>query len=153
MGIYDPDPQAQILAGFEGFWSPEREDLLSASDVLVTATGARNVLSLADLVHLPHQAFLLNAGHSEQEICEEIRSRTNRETVLPHVERIDLSEEKSIFLLAGGRLLNLAAGFGDTINAFDLTTAQLIDALDYLLENGPGCQPGLQPIPYSFFSG
>lgn len=153
VGIYDLNERACIQAAFEGFWTPSREELLSQAQVLVTATGASSVLKLDDLHHLPNDAFLLNAGHSEHEIATQIRNHPTRTKILPHIEELRPTSGTTIFLLAQGRLLNLAAGFGDTINAFDVTTAQLVDAISFMLQNGTDHQPGLQPIPDQFFLG
>jgi adenosylhomocysteinase len=149
--IFDPDPESVLTASFEGFSCPGRESALSQADVLVTATGAKGVLVLPDLAHLPQNALVLNAGHSADEIGLGIREHPNRSTILQHVEDITFSEGRKIRLLAQGRLLNLAAGFGDTINAFDITSAQLLDALAWTLRCHHRFGDGLHQIEKDFF--
>lgn len=150
VAVYDPCPRSSLVARFEGFWTPDRRSLLNQSKILVTATGRSDVLSFADLSYLPSGAIVLNAGHSEREWSDDIREAPSQ-SVLDHVHRVDLAPDHHLFLLAEGRLLNLAAGFGDTINAFDVTSAQLVEALRETVTTGPGLQPGLHPMGADFF--
>lgn len=134
VAVHDPNAVSGKLAEFDGFAQLERTQLLARSRILVTATGRREVLGEPDLRFLPQGAFLLNAGHGCEEIGEGIRQHPARKTVLAHVEEIAGEDGRHCFLLARGELLNLAAGFGDTINGFDLTSAQLVQAIRFLLE-------------------
>ncbi len=137
VSVYDPSGSARTLASFEGFACPTREELLLHSEVLVTATGRPSALTGGDLGRLRSGAFLLNAGHGSEELAPELREHALRRTVLRHVEELTLEGGRHCYLLARGELLNLGAGFGDTINGFDLTSAQLVQAVRYLLEDGP----------------
>lgn len=150
MSIHDPSAEARTLAAFEGFRVPGREVLLCESDVLVTATGRDSAISDMDLPKLREGVFLANAGHSCDEIAAEIREHHCRRQVLRHVEEITTESGRHCFLLARGEMVNLGAGFGDTINGFDLTSAQLIQAVRYLLENGARLAPGWHELPRDF---
>lgn len=147
--ILDHDSRAGTVARFEGFPVVSKESLLSTSDVLVTATGKSDIILLEDLGQMRDGAFLLNVGHSPEEIAQPIRSHPARRTVLTHVEEIP-SGNGSVFLLAGGGMFNLGAGFGDSINGFDLTSAQLVMALDFLLKEGASKRPGWHHLPPDF---
>lgn len=154
VSIYDPSPAARTLAAFEGFPCPERDDLLSDCEILVTATGRSNALLGQDLERLREGAFLLNAGHGCDELAPEIRFHQGRHTVLRHVEEIRFGRglSRHCYLLARGELVNLGAGFGDTINGFDLTSAQLVQAIRYLLEESPGLTAGWHALPADFMN-
>jgi adenosylhomocysteinase len=153
VAVCDPLPAARILAAFEGFPTPPREVLL-ASDVVVTATGRAAALAGEDLELLRPGAFLLNAGHGCEELSEEIRQHPGRRQVLRHVEEIRYGSqgERHCFLLARGELVNLGAGFGDTINGFDLTAAQLAQALRYLLQESHALAAGWHSLPSDFIN-
>ena len=144
VSVFDPNTNARTIAKFEGFHCPQREGLLNSSEIIVTATGVEGVLKLEDLQRLPPGAIILNAGHSEKEICAGIRDFPERLAILAHLEELPLSESHSVFLLARGRLLNLSAGEGDTINGFDVTLAVLLRALKFLLDENQTLRPGLQ---------
>lgn len=147
--VFDPDAAASTIAGYEGFPVLSREALLQSAEVIVTATGRPGVLRLTDLTLFRDGAFLLNAGHSCDEWESELREHPHRQQVLENVEELP-SGQGSIYLLSRGELLNLGAGFGDTINAFDLTTAQLVEAIAYLYERGAELPPGWHDLPPNF---
>jgi adenosylhomocysteinase len=152
VSVFDPQPSARTLAAFEGFATPGREAVLAGSDVLVTATGRAGALRGEDLEQLRDGAFLLNAGHGSQELAADLREHPGRHTVLRHIEEIRFGPALSrhCFLLARGELVNLSAGFGDTINGFDLTSAQLVEATGFLLREGAALQPGWHTMPGGF---
>ena len=154
VSIFDPSPAARTLAAFEGFACPPRQEMLEQSKVLVTATGRSDALKREDLALIPDGAFLLNAGHGCDELATEIRNHQGRHTVLRHVEEIRHGPglSRHCYLLARGELVNLGAGFGDTINGFDLTSAQLIQAVRYLLEESQALAPGWHPLPTDFMN-
>jgi len=132
VNVFDPNKERTTCATYEGFRCPGRMEVLQ-SDVVVTSTGVSHAVKQDDLDLFKEGAFLLNAGHSEEEIHETIREHPSRSEVLRHVDEIVAETGNRFFLLAGGRLLNLAAGFGDTINAFDVTSAILVETLAELL--------------------
>jgi adenosylhomocysteinase len=128
VNVFDPDKERTTCAAYEGFRCPGREEVLK-SDVIVTSTGVSNAVIPEDLALFKEGAFLLNAGHSEEEIHETIRDHPSRSAVLRHVEELVAETGNRFFLLAGGRL-------GDTINAFDVTSAILVETLAELLSQG-----------------
>lgn len=154
VSVYDPSAAARTLAAFEGFPCLAREQLLSSCEVLVTATGRSGALLTEDLERLRDGAFLLNAGHGGDELATGIRFHQGRYTVLPHVEEIRHGRglSRHCYLLARGELVNLGAGFGDTINGFDLTSAQLVQAIRFLLEESPRLEAGWHSLPSDFMT-
>jgi len=144
VAVYDPSREATVNAKFEGYPCLSRKELLKSSQVLVTATGTDSALKVKDLELLCEGAFLVNAGHSESEIDPEIRNHGSLLPVLEHVEELSCPGGNTAYLLSRGRLLNLSAGFGDTINAFDITTCQLVsEAHKRLSFLGPNLPPQL----------
>lgn len=152
VSIHEPNRESATLAAYEGFAPLDKSSLLECSEIIVTATGATDVLTLRELESVPQGAFLLNAGHSETEFSSSIREFPNREKVLKHIEKLHLGEAHSVYLMASGKLLNLAAGFGDTINAFDITSAQLVAVVRAMTEVSARTRPGLNTLPDNFLS-
>lgn len=149
VAVYDPDSRAQTLAAFEGFEAKERSSLLAWAGIVVSATGVPDAVLASDLEAFQDGAFLVNAGHSSKEIEVAIRQAPRTE-VLEHVEEIG-TDNGSLFLLGGGQMFNLGAGFGDSINGFDLTSAQLVAALGHVLAVGAQSPPGWHSLPSDFF--
>jgi adenosylhomocysteinase len=115
--------------------------------VLVTATGARQVVNARHLSLLPDGCFLMNVGHMNDEI--DVEALGPRSVVAPFVEEARVSG-KSLFLFAGGSMANLAAGQGDTLNSFDITMAAMLAGLRFTLSGEARSEPpGLHPLPRS----
>ncbi len=133
--IYDPDPELRHLARCEGFSAPElRGETLNRAGVIVSATGREDALAREDLAALRSGVFILNAGHSAGELCRELRCDLPRCPALAQVEEVQLDDRRYAFVLSGGQVFNLSAGFGDSINGFDVTLANLVESLSYLFE-------------------
>jgi S-adenosylhomocysteine hydrolase len=64
----------------------------------------------------------------------------------PHVERCEV-DGKTLYLLAGGAMFNLAAGTRDPYDTFDLVTALMLEATNFLVAEGVDYPPGLHPLP------
>ncbi len=152
VSVFDPDPGASMVAQFEGFLTQERREFLAQSEVIVTATGRAGALKAEDLEALPQGAVLLNAGHGSEELADDIRHHGDRRSLLRHVEELrwGLDSERYCYLLSRGELLNLSAGFGDTLNGFDLTSAQLVAGLGFLVEESPHLKKCWHQLPANF---
>jgi len=114
----------------------------------VTATGALGVVGLTELSALKTGAFVLNVGHGAGEVkTHELNSYSPIE-VMPHVFEYRL-EHNTIYLLANGAMFNLTAGFGDSLNAFDVTLCIMAGGLHYLLTQSQTLKNELTLLPDS----
>ncbi len=144
--VCDPDPAARLAAAHLGFPTPGLEACLPRADVVFTATGRDGAIPYGALSFCKSNAFLANLGHTAGELpVEELRQNV---VDLPraHVERVDV-DGKTLHLLAGGAMFNLAAGPGDPYDTFDLVTALMIEATAFLAAEGVGYPPGVHPLP------
>jgi adenosylhomocysteinase len=122
------------------------EDAIGEADVVVTATGVACVVGEAQMRHLRSGAFLLNVGHRDDEIdLGTLLSHPHRE-VLPFVEEVSLGD-RIVYLFAGGSMANLTAGFGDSLNAFDVTLAVMMAGIRHITHAGMREPPGLHILP------
>ena len=144
--VCDPDPAARLAAAHLGFPTPALEAGLPRADVLFTATGRDGAVPSEALSLLKGGAFLANLGHTAGELpVGELRRRAVNEP-RPHIERCEV-DGKTLYLLAGGAMFNLAAGPGDPYDTFDLVTALMIEATGFLATEGVGYPPGVYPLP------
>ena len=80
VSVVDPDPLKRLEACLDGFSVPERAEALGGADVVITVTGARDVLTASDLPLLRDGVILANAGHFPTEIAAgEIESAPKRD--------------------------------------------------------------------------
>lgn len=139
--------QARALEAVYASWNVvPMEEAMKSCDVIVTATGARKVLSENQFKEMKDGVFLLNVGHINNEIDIEYLSKCKHHSVLPHVEEYSM-KNKTIYLFAGGHMANLAAGFGDSLNAFDVSMAIMVAALGFSVESAGKYKSGLHPLP------
>lgn len=144
--VVEPRPDRQLLARHAGCQVASLEDALPRADVVVTATGRQGVVREEHFLRLREGAFLLNVGHTNQELDVQALRRYPTRSLRPHVEEVQLPGGR-VYLLAGGAMFNLAAGPGDPYDAFDLTSALLVAGLAHLVDHGHHYPPGLHPMP------
>jgi hypothetical protein len=79
--------------------------------------------------------FILNVGHVAEEIdCEYLR-QFRHEEVMPYINAYRMGD-KTVYLMANGSMLNLTAGFGDSLNAFDVTLAVMASGIQHIVTDG-----------------
>ena len=144
--IVERDPARRLMAQYDGWAVAELVDVVADADVLVTATGARAVVKAEHLRALKNGAYVMNVGHVSDEIDTHGMDLTAGIEVMPHVFEHRLGD-KNFFLLANGAMFNLTAGFGDSINAFDVTLAIMASGLKHILTAGEQVEPGFYLLP------
>ncbi|KUN29590.1 hypothetical protein AQJ23_02160 [Streptomyces antibioticus] len=142
--VAEESAERRLIAEYEGYETGTLALLAARADVLVTATGRERVISENVLPLLASGCFVLNAGHSADEIALDVLGPGTE--VLPHVtsHRPFAGE---VLLLSGGHLVNLAAGDGDSLNSFDLTSALMVSAVGWTSSRAVGHPPGVHPLP------
>jgi adenosylhomocysteinase len=118
-------------------------------DVLVTVTGVRGVLGAEHFARMKDGAVLANAGHFDVEIdlaALRAAAASVRE-VRPLVEQYELDGGRRVNLLAGGRVVNLAAAEGHPAAVMDLSFALQALSAEHLARHGAGLAPGVHPVP------
>lgn len=146
VAVVEVDPVRSMQAAYDGWMILSLEEALRWGEVIVTATGAKRIIGAAQFPSLRDGAFLLNAGHTADEIeVEALRSYPNRE-MFPFIEMFEI-QGRRVYLLAGGSMINLVAGEGDGLNAFDLTLAVIAAGVGYIAGEGSRGSPGVTVLP------
>ena len=114
--VTEVDPICALQAAMEGYEVVLLEDVVERADIFVTTTGNKDIITLAHMKRMKNKAIVGNIGHFDNEIQMEKLARD------PDVERINIkpqfdefefkSMNKSILVLAEGRLLNLGCATG-----------------------------------------
>jgi adenosylhomocysteinase len=113
--ITEVDPICALQAAMDGFQVTTLEEALTYADIIITATGNRDIVSVEHMLMMKHQAILGNIGHFDNEI--DIAGLTNlpgvrRENIKPQVDKWIMPNGRAIILLSEGRLLNLGNATG-----------------------------------------
>jgi len=113
--VTEIDPINALQAAMEGFQVTTVEDTLGKADIYVTTTGNRDVLTLEHMLKMKDQAIVCNIGHFDNEIQVDRLNTAKgvlRGNIKPQVDRYDLPGDRSLYLLAEGRLVNLGCAEG-----------------------------------------
>ncbi|MHB8827279.1 MAG: adenosylhomocysteinase, partial [Acidimicrobiales bacterium] len=113
--VTEIDPICALQAAMDGFQVTTLEEAAPIADIIVTATGNRDIVRVEHMLAMKHQAILGNIGHFDNEIDIAGLSAlpgVTRETIKPQVDKWTLPNGRSIILLSEGRLLNLGNATG-----------------------------------------
>ncbi len=113
--VTEVDPICALQAAMEGYQVTTLEDVISDVDILITATGCRDIVRREHLDALKHQAIVANIGHFDLEI--DVASVFNdpalkRINIKPQVDQVEWPNGKRVTILAEGRLMNLGCATG-----------------------------------------
>ena len=111
--VTEIDPICALQAAMEGFPVKKMVDAVQESDIIITATGNKNVVSAEHFKLMKDKAIVCNIGHFDNEIdVEWLNANAEKEQVKPQVDLYTLKTGKQIILLAEGRLVNLGCATG-----------------------------------------
>jgi len=113
--VTEIDPINALQAAMEGFKVTTIEDTLGEADIYVTTTGNCDVITLDQILKMKDQAIVCNIGHFDNEIQVDRLNNAkgvSKVNIKPQVDRYDLPGDRSIYLLAEGRLVNLGCAEG-----------------------------------------
>jgi adenosylhomocysteinase len=144
--VCEVDPLRALEARMEGFAVMPSLAAAARGDVFITVTGGRDVLRAEHFALMKDGAVLANAGHFDVEISlDDLRAAAHSvREVLPLVTRYDVGD-RSLNLLAGGRVVNLAAAQGHPAAVMDVSFALQALAAEALARGG--WEPGVHPVP------
>ena len=113
--VTEIDPICALQAAMEGYEVRTLDEVVETADIFVTATGNKDVIGVADMQRMKHQAIVGNIGHFDNEIdmagLERLDDAT-RDTVKPQVDEWTFADGHTIIVLSEGRLLNLGNATG-----------------------------------------
>ena len=110
--ITEVDPICALQAAMDGYEVVTLEDAAHRADIVVTATGNKDVVSLDDIRNLKDMAIVCNIGHFDNEIQVAELRNYKWINVKPQVDIVELSPGRRIVLLSEGRLVNLGNATG-----------------------------------------
>jgi len=144
--VTEVDPFKAIEAKMDGFTVMPMEEAIKDADLVVTATGVKDVVTLEHIKSAKDGIILANAGHFNNEVAvEEFEKVTKGIEVRRNVKKYNLFNKK-VFVLADGRLVNLAAGQGHPVEIMDLSFSIQALTARYLAKNEPR-EPKVYPVP------
>ncbi len=147
--VTEVDPVKAVEAVMDGFQVMKMDDASKIGDIFVTATGNRDVIRREHFLNMKDGAILANAGHFNVEVSmkelEELAVKKFH--ARPNVDGYVLPNGKTIFVIAEGRLVNLAAGDGHPIEIMDISFSLQVLSLLFLSKNHENLEKKVHLLP------
>lgn len=147
--VCEVNPIRANEAWMDGYEVMPMVDAARQSDFFITVTGNKNVITEEHFKVMKDGAILSNAGHFDVEVNKtQLESMAqSRRQVRNNIEEFLLQDGRKIYLLAEGRLVNLAAGDGHPAEVMDMTFALQALALHYLATLQGNLEPKVYSVP------
>jgi len=147
--VTEVDPLRALESVMDGFEVLPMERAAEIGDIFITATGDKSVIRREHMELMKDGAILANTGHFNVEIeipalrQMAVESRAAR----PFVEEFRLESGRRLFLLADGRLINLAAAEGHPAQVMDMSFANQALAAEFVVQNAGTLDRKVYPVP------
>jgi adenosylhomocysteinase len=147
--ITEIDPVKALEATMDGFKVLRMADAAALGDVFVTSTGCRDVITERHFPLIKDGALLCNAGHFNVEVDMAALERlaVSKFEARANIEGYTLKNGSTLFVLAEGRLVNLASGDGHPAEIMDMSFAIQALSAKYVAENHKSLAPGVLDVP------
>jgi adenosylhomocysteinase len=147
--VTEVDPVRALEAVMDGYRVMPLADAAREGDIFVTVTGDINVVDDPHLKAMKSGAILANSGHFNDEInlsaldgmAESVR------TIRTSLEEYRLRDGRRLYVLAEGRLVNLAAAEGHPAAVMDMSFANQALSAEYLVKEGGSLERKVYPVP------
>ena len=110
--ITESDPICALQAAMEGYEVVLMDEVVEKADIVVTATGNKDIVTIEHMRKMKDRSILCNIGHFDNEIQVDSLKNYKWNEVKPQVHEIEFPDKKRIILLAEGRLVNLGCATG-----------------------------------------
>lgn len=147
--VTEVDPVKAIEAVMDGFTVLPMAEAAKVGDWFVTVTGCDGVIRSEHMLEMKEGAILCNAGHFDVEVdVAGLRALAKESREVRHnIEGFLLPNGRTIYLLAEGRLVNLAAGDGHPAEIMDMSFALQAECARRMAECGRDMKPDLYSVP------
>ena len=146
--VTEIEPIPALEAVMDGYPVMPIAEAAKIGDIFITLTGDISVLDKTHFSTMKDGAILANSGHFNVEInipaLEEMAKAKRR--LRPYVDEYTLPDDRRIFLLAEGRLINLAAAEGHPASVMDMSFANQALCVEHMVK-GRKAKPGVYPVP------
>jgi adenosylhomocysteinase len=147
--ICEVNPLRALEAVMDGYQVMSLKDAAKLGDVFVTVTGDKNVITKEHFLKMKDGAIVANSGHFNVEIDIPLLAELSKSkrTIREFVEEYTLKNGRKIYLLAEGRLINLAAAEGHPAIVMDMSFANQAMSALFLLKKGEKLEKNVYPVP------
>ena len=147
--VTEVDPIRAIEAHMDGYTVMPMEQAAEKGDIFVTVTGCDGVIRREHFSRMKDGAILTNAGHFDVEVdMKGLRElAVSHYTARQNIQGYTLPNGRTLFVLAEGRLVNLASGDGHPAEIMDMSFAVQALGARWLADHRDGLRPGVIQVP------
>jgi adenosylhomocysteinase len=147
--VTEVQPTAALKAVLEGFTVLPMDEAAKVGDIFITATGMRDVIVGRHFADMRDGAIVCNTGHYDVELnLVELEGLMSSSRVIrDNCEEIDMGNGRKIYVLAQGRLVNLAAAEGHPSEVMDMSFANQFQAMVKLCHEGRNMEKQVFVLP------
>ena len=147
--VTEIDPVRALEAVMDGYRVMSMREAARHGDIFVTVTGNKNVIDRPHFERMKDGAILANSGHFDAEINLDALAdlADSSAEARPYVEEYRLPDGRRLFMLAQGRLINLAAAEGHPASVMDMSFANQALAAEYLAANARDLAIDVHQVP------
>lgn len=134
--VTEVDPVKALEAIMDGFGVMPMHEAAGIGDVFVTTTGNTGVVRKEHMTKMKNGAIIANSGHFNVEITipDLENLATSKRTLRPNLEEYSLKNGRKLYLLAEGRLVNLASAEGHPSEVMDMSFANQALCVEHLVK-------------------
>ncbi|MEA5075335.1 MAG: adenosylhomocysteinase [Coriobacteriia bacterium] len=147
--VCEVDPLKALEAVMDGYRVMPAVEAAAQADIWVTVTGDINVIDSGAFDAMKDGAIIANSGHFNVEInIPHLREKAvSTREVRPLVEEFVMADGRRIFLLADGRLVNLACAEGHPASVMDMSFANQALCAEFMVNQAAELEPGVYEVP------
>jgi adenosylhomocysteinase len=146
--VTEVQPTRALEAVMDGLRVMPIAEAAALGDIFITATGDISVIRKEHMQKMKDGAILANSGHFNVEVnIKDLESlSTSKRTMRPNLEEYTLKDGRRLYLLAEGRLVNLAAAEGHPSEVMDMSFANQALCSEYIAKSN-GLKPRVYTVP------
>ncbi len=147
--VVEVEPRKALEALMDGFRVMPMKQAAKIGDLFITVTGDISAIRKEHFEVMKDQAIVCNSGHFNVEIDIPVLAKLSKEVnqVKENVQEYVLKDGRRIYLLAEGRLVNLACAFGHPPEVMDMSFANQALAVRYIVEKGRTLENQVYRVP------
>ncbi len=148
--VCEVDPLKALEAAMEGYRVMPIAEAAKEGDVFLTVTGDKHVVDVQHILNMKDGAFLANSGHFDWEInVGDLKAYTKEIVeIRPNLEEYKLTNGKSVYVFAQGRLVNLVCAEGHPASVMDMSFANQALGIEFLVKNKGKLENKLYTLPH-----
>jgi adenosylhomocysteinase len=149
--VCEVDPIKAIEARMDGYEVMRMVDAVKMADIVMTVTGCKDILREEHFLVMKDGCVMGNAGHFDNEVNKKDLEKVSVSVskVRDFIDEYRTKDGRKLYLIAEGRLMNLAAGQGHPVEIMDTSFATQALSMEYILSNCSGMGNKVYDVPES----